>query len=392
MARKIKFALEMKNGIKVRSNLDELRDNFDLDRVVEYFVSGKLVEWLEDRYYENEAEKIRSINKEDSNLRQKLCIALGVEYECEDDNEVDIKTLERLNEKKAILRQKTDNVNVIENAAITALNQEDLSDLIDLDESIIYLCGDSFHVPFRVTNKRYIGILGTPRIYITAKSVLELYAKNIHFENVILPWSTQQPVVSQQEVAVSFGEKNTDERIKDDKMNEIRVENSDADENGLSIEELKQIFIDSKNPFNDTDLGGVWNLFGGYRGSKEDEDGVLDDLKKKMALRLICKNKYKEKDIIRIVVTEDISCGWALTKDSFCIGGQWEIKKSGTIIIPYKDIIKVDTSMTASEFYLTYDLGNGENNIKLGIACNPYRDDDFRRLKKYLDAVKSFYS
>ena len=31
MARKIKFALEMKDGAKVRNSLEELRENFDLE-------------------------------------------------------------------------------------------------------------------------------------------------------------------------------------------------------------------------------------------------------------------------------------------------------------------------------------------------------------------------
>ena len=73
MARKIKFALEMKDGAKVRSNLEELRENFDLEKAVGYFLSGKLAEWLEDRYYEEEAEALDAIDKDAPDLREKLC-------------------------------------------------------------------------------------------------------------------------------------------------------------------------------------------------------------------------------------------------------------------------------------------------------------------------------
>ena len=46
--KKIKFALEMKDGIQVR-NLEDLRDNFDLEKTVGYFLDGKLITWLNDR-------------------------------------------------------------------------------------------------------------------------------------------------------------------------------------------------------------------------------------------------------------------------------------------------------------------------------------------------------
>ena len=48
MAKKIRFSLEMENGRKIRT-LDELRENFSLTKVVEYFDDQKLFHWLEDR-------------------------------------------------------------------------------------------------------------------------------------------------------------------------------------------------------------------------------------------------------------------------------------------------------------------------------------------------------
>ena len=48
MAKKIRFPLEMENGVSVR-DLDELKDNFSLARVIGYINDGKLITWLQDR-------------------------------------------------------------------------------------------------------------------------------------------------------------------------------------------------------------------------------------------------------------------------------------------------------------------------------------------------------
>lgn len=186
MAKKIKFALEMADGFMVRRSLEELREHFDLEKAVSYFLSGKLLEWLEDRYYDEEAEKIRSLDKETPNLNKMLCDALGVEIEM--GTEMDIEQLERLNEKKAILREQTSDESIIANAVRTALTQEDLADLLDMDEPVIYLCGEKFNIPLRVRGKKYIGILGSPAISIQASGQEDLDRKDIVFENVRLPW------------------------------------------------------------------------------------------------------------------------------------------------------------------------------------------------------------
>ena len=41
MAKKIKFPLEMKDGVMVRT-IEELRENFDVEKLVEHYESGKL--------------------------------------------------------------------------------------------------------------------------------------------------------------------------------------------------------------------------------------------------------------------------------------------------------------------------------------------------------------
>ncbi len=187
MARKVKFALEMADGTKVRSNLEELREHFDMESIASYYLSGKLLEWLEDRYYDDEATKIEELDKDSPNLNAQLCAIIGVDASKYD--ALDLEAVERLNEKKTILRQKTSDSTIIDNAMITALNQEDLADLLDLESPVIYLCGDKFNIPIRVEHKRYVGILGTPKVEIRATSDDDIKKKDIIFENVLLPWT-----------------------------------------------------------------------------------------------------------------------------------------------------------------------------------------------------------
>ncbi len=184
MSRKIKFALEMAEGFEVRS-LEELRENFDLDKVIEYFCDGKLLEWLKDRYYDEEAELVSSLEKADEHLEEKLCRALGVDP---DKYLLDPAFLERIEEKKILLQSKTDDTEIIKNAKIVAMNQEDLADLLDLDVPLIYLCGEVFHIPIRVAGKHYIGLFDKPKVNIKATSKEELDANSIILENVELPW------------------------------------------------------------------------------------------------------------------------------------------------------------------------------------------------------------
>ena len=185
MARKIKCELKMKSGVEIR-DLDQLRRDFDPEQALMYFRSGKLVEWLRDRYYDDEADAIAAIDKDDPNAANKFCTALGINYE----DYYDVEFLARIKAKKAILSKQTTNPEIINNAKITALDQQDLADLLDLDEPLIYLCGAKFTVPLRAENKKYVGVLGKPKINISVKSQSELNAKHIVFENCELPWGT----------------------------------------------------------------------------------------------------------------------------------------------------------------------------------------------------------
>ena len=116
MAKKIKFALQMADGEKVRT-IEDLREHFDLESVMTYFSDGKLLEWLGDRYYDTEADTIRSLSGEEGDFKQRLCAALQVAYTGDD---ISMEDIEAVQEKKAKLKQLTSDEEIINHAADTA--------------------------------------------------------------------------------------------------------------------------------------------------------------------------------------------------------------------------------------------------------------------------------
>ena len=60
MAKKVRFSLEMKNGVEV-TDLESLKENFDIEKVKQYMIDGRLLTWLQDRYYEDEADEVEEL-------------------------------------------------------------------------------------------------------------------------------------------------------------------------------------------------------------------------------------------------------------------------------------------------------------------------------------------
>ena len=393
MARKIKFALEMKDGVKVRSNLEELRENFDLEKAVGYFLSGKLTEWLDDRYYEEEAEKLEAIDKDAPDLRARLCEALGVE--CEDEAELDVEQLARLNEKKAVLRQKTSDESIIANADKTALTQEDLADLLDMDEPVIYLCGDSFNVPTRVKNKKYVGVLGTPTISIKANSRKELDEKGIVFENVKLPWGGQK-------AEVTGGEKKSCPKCGAGNAATAKFCNSCGASMAAAVAEqrkssggkwiipkaqMKTMFAAAfKEDFDE--LGADEKDTFLLMTSKVERKFVSKNLsqdQKDLALSIICNDQYTEEDLIQLRISEDMRAGWAFTNDSFCVR---DYKHDDTFIIPYEDAMWIPYNwIMGTAFDLSWIKKDGKQGAIVYLGW--WLED--KAIKKYLDSLTAVF-
>ena len=180
MVKKIKFPLEMADGVQVRT-LEELKEHFNLENTLGYYVNGKLMIWLTDRYYENEANQIRELNNKLPNFVSQLCRILGVETQF--DELVDLETVANRNAKIAKLKQFTDDDKIISRINSVAFNQEDLVDLLDDEAKLIYLCGESFTIPLTQENISYIGIQ-SPLAIIISKVPVDFAAKHITFQNV----------------------------------------------------------------------------------------------------------------------------------------------------------------------------------------------------------------
>lgn len=152
---KIKRPLEMANGFMAR-NLEELRSNFDFEKIVTHFLDDKLYLWLQDRYYDDEAEQISNLSKEDSNFAKKLCDILKVEFN--ENSIIDVAEIETKNKRISKLKQFTDDKEIIANIDSVAFNQEELAALYNKSIEKIYLCEGKFKIPESKINLEYIEI------------------------------------------------------------------------------------------------------------------------------------------------------------------------------------------------------------------------------------------
>ena len=130
MAKTIKFPLKLKDDFPVRS-LDELRQYFDLNKIIGYFFDDKLIKWLEARDYIIELNAIKSLDKNDTDLNRKLCQIFNVEYS--DKIAADIQSIARKNKYLEILRQYTSDKNILSNVDLIASHQEELGEFNDMD-------------------------------------------------------------------------------------------------------------------------------------------------------------------------------------------------------------------------------------------------------------------
>ena len=164
MAKKIRFPLKLAEGAEVRT-LEELREHFDLQAILEYYKSGKLLTWLEDRYLEGEAEAVQALDESAADFQRRLCEMFQVEYTGAG---VDMEEIERRQERLKRLRTVTDDAECIQNIDSVAFDQEELADLLDEGATKIYLCGDKFTVPASRKGITYVGIKN-PAVHISGK-------------------------------------------------------------------------------------------------------------------------------------------------------------------------------------------------------------------------------
>lgn len=180
MAKKIRFPLEMQNGIEVR-NLEELKENFSLERILFYLTDGKLETWLRDRYEDGIADAISGLDRADNEFKRKICELFEVEYVPEE--EVNLERIEERKRKLDLLKEYTEDEQYVKVIDQTAFEQDELYDLLDEGETEIYLCGERFPIPLGKEGIRYIGV-NNPVVVVSSKEKIDFGAKRIVLENI----------------------------------------------------------------------------------------------------------------------------------------------------------------------------------------------------------------
>lgn len=292
MAKKEKVTMLLKDGVEVH-DLDELRANFDLGAIMGYFSDGTLLKWLDDRYYDDEAEMLEELSADTSDLGLKLCEIFKVEPPAEADISMD--ELDTVNDKKEKLKALTRNEDVVNNAIYTAFNQEDLADLLNEGCKTIYLYGKEFSVSARrIRDTRFIGILDCePKINIKLNCYAELIEKNIQFRGVKLPKHLLDPAIPMMKHIVEKCIYNMKSWPDKSPTTEYLIDACDQKEKYFSM------------------------------SNKE-----ID-----MYVNVMCKGLYKKDQVLGMCVRYDESKGFAFTEDSFIMldGDFYQI-------IKYRDI------------------------------------------------------
>lgn len=131
----------MDGGVEVR-DIESLRENFSLGRIMGYLADGKLITWLRDRYANDLADAIEVLDKESDSLTKDVCEILGVTYD--ETSEENLEKAAQRNRKLSLLKEYTSESKYIDNVDSVAFEQDDLYDLLDEGSETIYLCGDKF--------------------------------------------------------------------------------------------------------------------------------------------------------------------------------------------------------------------------------------------------------
>lgn len=193
----------MDGGVEVR-DIQSLRENFSLGRVMGYLADGKLITWLRDRYASDLADAIEALDKESGSLAKEVCEILGVTYD--ETSEENLEKAAERNRKLSLLKEYTSESKYIDNVDSVAFEQDDLYDLLDEGDEIIYLCGDKFSIPLAKEGITYIGI-NNPVVVIDSKVEIDWDEKRISLLGVKYDSKYQSVVDSAEETKKILYEK-----------------------------------------------------------------------------------------------------------------------------------------------------------------------------------------
>ena len=181
MAKKIRFPLEMEQGVEVRS-LEELRDKFSLARMLVYVSNGKLITWLRDRYVDDIADAIEALAIEDIDLAKKVSAIFDVPYD--EQTAIDMEKSEARNRRLGMLKEYTMERRFLDAIDSVAFTQDEVYDLLDEDMKTIFLCGEKFSIPLSKKGMTYIGV-NKPVVIVDSKQEVNWQEKSIALIDVI---------------------------------------------------------------------------------------------------------------------------------------------------------------------------------------------------------------
>ncbi|MDE7252967.1 MAG: hypothetical protein K2O32_08505 [Acetatifactor sp.] len=155
---KIKSPLLMADGARVRT-MEELREHFDIASVLAYYDSGKLQEWLENYYYDKEANEISALDLSSSDIKEKICSILGVSSLGEDVRNISLADISDKNKRLEKLKKYTSEDELLKAVDYVAFTQDELQGLLDRGTKKIYLCQEQgkFEIP-NTEGVTYIGV------------------------------------------------------------------------------------------------------------------------------------------------------------------------------------------------------------------------------------------
>ena len=199
--KKIKFPLVMKNGAAVRS-IGELRENFDMESVVEHFATGKLMQWLESNYYDDALNSIQELTGEEKDFGERMAKSLGVAW----DNTTEINFTRVLKETK-LKEQIKPYVSEEKMSEITYIadTQDEMEHLARKGCTPIYLFGKQFMIQDWMEEVECIGI-NNPLVSIQSESKEEFRKKKIKLSNVIFPDDETKKIASDNPMLNSYSD------------------------------------------------------------------------------------------------------------------------------------------------------------------------------------------
>lgn len=329
MVRKIKFALQMTDGMDI-TTIEELRLKSDIHAILQAYYNKKLMAWLRSRGHHEEVEAIEMLDENDENFIDALADILGL---CNQTVMLDIQSIKERENKIAKLRQYTSDMTYMDKIDSIAFEQSDIEKIIDKGYKIIYLCGNQqqdYSINLAHNNIEYIGVFGVPKVDIPNVTREKLIKSGLRFRDVEMVNSLQnmsRTIISYQ---TSIDEKSMDikiDRLKGEQLqrtaqNKLRFYHHTS----ISLGSLAQIVTSHFNGYDRNDMkmwdviqlnksvANVWgNLFNQEGFDSTSMIGMLDVSHLKVSLDQhigsnYCISEFDSTTMIPMIATDVLKC------------------------------------------------------------------------------------